>query len=107
ARLSRSFALSEGRLVTTVRMIQSGVRGDRYMDRRDFLKATGSLIAAAPAAAGAQPGRQESRPESRIVLPINRNWRFSRTPSDAARGPRFDDMGFERVVVPHTNVRLP
>src|SRR5262245_39200407 len=73
------------------------------MDRRDFLKATGSLIAVAPGAAGAQP----SRPDSRTILPLNRNWRFSRTPSDAAHAPGFDDTGFARIALPHTNVKLP
>src|SRR5207253_4313366 len=43
----------------------------------------------------------------RLVLPMNRNWRFSRTASEAAHAKDFDDSGFDRVVIPHTNVRLP
>ena len=74
------------------------------MDRRDFLKATGSLLAGAAAAPAAA---QTATPASRTVASINRNWRFSRTPSDAARSPHFDDAGFERIAVPHTNIRLP
>jgi beta-galactosidase len=81
------------------------------MDRRDFLKTTGTLIAgasvvpgmpaasfAADAAAGAQ---------GRMVLPINRNWRYSPTATDAAHGREFDDSHFERITVPHTNKRVP
>src|SRR5437588_7492728 len=37
---------------------------------------------------------------------MNRNWRFSRNSSEAAHAKDFDDSGFDRVVIPHTNVRL-
>ena len=73
------------------------------MDRRDFIKATSGLIAGA----AALPANAQSTSPGRIVYPINRNWRFSRTPSDAARAPRFDDSAFERVTIPHANIRLP
>ncbi|MGA8501894.1 MAG: sugar-binding domain-containing protein, partial [Candidatus Sulfotelmatobacter sp.] len=43
----------------------------------------------------------------RLILPMNRNWRFSRVAVAEARGKDFDDSNFERVVVPHTNIRLP
>ncbi len=79
------------------------------MDRRNFLKTTGTFIAGATIArsalansaaeAGAAPGR--------LVLPMNRNWRFSRTVAEGAHARDFDDSGYERVVIPHTNVRLP
>jgi beta-galactosidase len=42
-----------------------------------------------------------------LLLPINRNWRFSKTFVEGAHSREFDDSGFERVVIPHTNVRLP
>ena len=79
------------------------------MDRRNFLKTTGTFIAGATiarsafanAAGGANPS------QGRIVLPINRNWRYSRSVVEGAHARDFDDSGFERVVVPHTNVRLP
>jgi beta-galactosidase len=76
------------------------------MDRRDFLKTTGTLIASATVTQSVL-GKESSGPEGRITLPMNRNWRYSRTPSDAARERGFDDSKFERVVIPHTNVRLP
>ena len=52
-------------------------------------------LSAAPAAKG------------RVVLPINRRWRYSPKTTDAAHERDFDDSGFARVTVPHTNVRLP
>ncbi|HEY1159380.1 MAG TPA: glycoside hydrolase family 2 TIM barrel-domain containing protein [Terracidiphilus sp.] len=81
------------------------------MDRRDFLKTTGTLIAGAtvtpalPAAGYAA----ESAPTAtgRIVLPINRNWRYNSTATSAARNRDFDDSSFARVTVPHTNLRVP
>jgi beta-galactosidase len=81
------------------------------MDRRDFLKTTGTVIAGATVAAGL-PGSgyaAESAPTAtgRMVLPINRNWRYSPTDTPVAHAREFDDTGFARVTVPHTNLRVP
>src|SRR5207237_6420357 len=43
----------------------------------------------------------------RLVLPINRNWRYSARPPEGFEAPGFDDSGFDKVVIPHTNKRLP
>jgi beta-galactosidase len=80
------------------------------MQRRDFLKTTGTLIAGATlttSALAAETVASKPSADGRIILPINRNWRYSKTPSDAAHAKDFDDSSFERVVVPHTNVSLP
>ena len=77
------------------------------MDRRDFLKTTSTMIAGATLAPSTLAGRAAATSEGRLVLPINRNWRYSRKFAQGAHGREFDDSGFERVVVPHTNVRLP
>jgi beta-galactosidase len=80
------------------------------MDRRDFIKTTGTLIAGASVASGLpNAGYAESGPTAtgRIVLPINRNWRFSPADTAAAHLREFDDSGFARVTVPHTNLRVP
>jgi len=81
------------------------------VDRRDFLVQTGTMIAGATLAprslamgvedqtGGAQQGR--------IILPINRNWRYSSKVVDGGHAIAFDDSGFDHVVVPHTNRRLP
>jgi beta-galactosidase len=79
------------------------------MDRRDFLKTTSTVIAGATLAPGTLAGRAATPPsgDGRIVLPINRNWRYSKTFAQGAHGREFDDSAFDRVVIPHTNVRLP
>ena len=79
------------------------------MDRRNFLKTTGTFIAGAtiarsPFASGAA---EPNAAQGRLVLPMNRNWRYSRTVVKGAHARDFDDSGYERVVIPHTNVRLP
>jgi beta-galactosidase len=79
------------------------------MDRRDFLKTTGTIVAGATVASGLPSYGAESAPVSngRTVLPINRNWRFSPAATPAARARDFDDSSFTRVTVPHTNFREP
>ncbi len=79
------------------------------MDRRDFLKTTSTVLAGATLAPRTFAGRAPapSSNEGRMVLPINRNWRYSKTFAQGAHGRDFDDSGFDRVVIPHTNVRLP
>src|SRR5579864_7409119 len=81
------------------------------MDRRDFLK-TGATLAAGgaiskylPAEAFADENTQQGG--GRLVLPINRNWRYSASLPKGFEAPGFDDSGFEKVVIPHTNKRLP
>jgi len=79
------------------------------MDRRDFLRNAGVLMAGATVAPSALSGVSQASSSSmsgRLVLPMNRNWRFSRNSSEAAHAKDFDDSGFDRVVIPHTNVRL-
>jgi beta-galactosidase len=77
------------------------------MDRREFLRTTGTLIAGASVVPGLQSSStagSSAAHAGRTVLPINRNWRFSPKASPAARERNFDDSGFVRVVVPHTKV---
>jgi beta-galactosidase len=85
------------------------------MDRRNFLK-TGSAAAASAftqsafsqkTLKGDGGSEYHSLAIGRLVLPINRNWRFSPTPSDAGHAKDFDDSSFDQVVIPHTNVTLP
>src|SRR5215469_1284245 len=75
------------------------------MDRRDFLKTTGTLLAAT-----ALPGATALADEpsaGRAVLPLNRGWRFHPSKVAEAHEPGFNDASFERVVIPHTNKPLP
>jgi beta-galactosidase len=80
------------------------------MDRRDFLKTTSTVIAGstlAPALLAGKSVPATSNAGGRLVFPINRNWRYNQTFVEGAHAREFDDSAFERVVIPHTNVRLP
>jgi beta-galactosidase len=79
------------------------------MDRRNFLKSTGTLLAGATLARSSFAGAaaETNSTQGRLVLPMNRNWRYSRKLAEGAHARDFDDSGYERVVIPHTNVRLP
>jgi beta-galactosidase len=81
------------------------------MDRRDFLKTTSTVIAGATLARAAladnSPLPADSKTDGRMILPINRNWRYNKSFVEGAHAREFDDSSFERVVIPHTNVRLP
>jgi beta-galactosidase len=79
------------------------------MDRRRFLERTTAVLAGAALAPTlrAADKTETGAPPGRLVLPMNRNWRFSPKADPRARARDFDDSGFDRVVVPHTNVRLP
>ncbi len=78
------------------------------MDRRDFMKAATTLLASAALhrtdfaqqGAGSENG-------ARLVLPMNRGWRYSPSFVEGGHDLKFDDSRFDRVVVPHTNVPLP
>jgi beta-galactosidase len=81
------------------------------MDRRKFLKQSGTLIAGAALAPYALPeaGAQSaaSTAGARLILPMNRKWRYSRTVVEGGHAKDFDDSNFDQVVIPHTNVPLP
>src|ERR1035437_9356778 len=81
------------------------------MDRRDFLKTTGTIVAGATVASGlpaaGYAAESATTATGRIVLPINRNWRYSPIATAGAHARDFDDTGFARVTVPHTNLRVP
>ncbi|MGB2664648.1 MAG: glycoside hydrolase family 2 TIM barrel-domain containing protein [Candidatus Acidiferrum sp.] len=81
------------------------------MDRRDFIKRTGTVLAGTTLAhrAFAESSLQSgaSLSSGRLILPINRNWRYNRSFVAGAHDLHFDDSSFDRVVVPHTNVKLP
>ena len=77
------------------------------MLRRDFIKTTGTLLAASTLPSAAALASSKDSTETRSILPINRNWHYHPAKVEGAHAPEFDDSSFERVVVPHTNVRLP
>ncbi len=77
------------------------------MDRRDFMKTTGTLIAGAALSNNALAQAASLEKHGRLVLPINRGWRFSPSVVPGGHDPAFDDSNFDRVVIPHTNKTLP
>jgi hypothetical protein len=76
--------------------------------RRDFLKTSCSIAAATVVSGGGAfaTGQRHLEEHSRI-LPLNRNWRYHPAKVEGAESPGFDDSKFERIVIPHTNIRLP
>ncbi len=78
------------------------------LDRRSFLKGTGAVAATATLSSELPAKLLAQAPVAgRQILPINRGWRFRNTATPEARTRDFDDSGFAKVCVPHTNVRLP
>jgi beta-galactosidase len=79
------------------------------MDRRTFLQQTGTLIAGAALTPYAVSDSEQSGSNAagRLILPINRKWRYSRTLAEGGHDKNFDDSKFDQVVIPHTNVPLP
>src|SRR6202522_3547783 len=77
------------------------------MDRRDFMKAATTLLASAALQRTdfAQASGAENR--ARMVLPMNRGWRYSPSFVKSGHDLDFDDSKLAHVVVPHTNVALP
>ncbi len=76
------------------------------MNRRHFLK-TSSVALAGTALTPGMKAQKGSLAAGRSVLPLNRGWRYSPHLVDGGETVNFDDSAFARVVVPHTNVRLP
>src|SRR6266576_2242256 len=80
------------------------------MDRRTFLQQSGTLIAGAaltPYAISKDAAQSDANAAGRLILPINRKWRYSRTQAEGGHDKSFDDSKFDQIVIPHTNVPLP
>jgi beta-galactosidase len=75
------------------------------MHRREFIKFTGTALAASalPASAFALA----SKAADRVILPMNRRWRYHPSKVEGAHLASFNDAAFATVVIPHTNVMLP
>jgi beta-galactosidase len=84
---------------------------ERKMDRRSFIRQTGTIIAGAALAPYALPEADAqgnvSTASGRQVFSMNRNWRYSRHFVEGGHEKDFNDSGFDRVVIPHTNIPLP
>jgi beta-galactosidase len=88
-------------------------RGKR-IDRRRFLEVTGAGVAGATlmsklpthARAGTVSAPVVNSSQRR-VFPLNHNWLYSEKNVAGGTSPRFNDSGFARVTIPHTNKLLP
>ena len=76
------------------------------MIRRDFIKTAGAALAST-ALPGAHAFADGQVAPGRMILPINRNWRYHPSKVSGAESTSFDDSQFARVVIPHTNIELP
>ncbi len=76
------------------------------MLRRDFIKATGTVIAAS-ALPSTVAFAAEQGTRGRTILPMNRKWRYHPSKVEGAHLATFNDAAFESVVIPHSNVNLP
>jgi len=78
------------------------------LDRREFIKTTGTILASVALSDAPSLSRaEELATAGRSILPINRNWRFHPAKIEGAQAVDFDDSKFERIVIPHTNISLP
>src|SRR5947209_2438862 len=80
------------------------------MDRRTFLQQTGTILAGAaltPYAVAKDSKQSDSSSGGRLVLPMNRKWRYSRSVVEGGHDKNFDDSKFDAVVIPPTNIPLP
>ena len=80
------------------------------MDRRTFLQQSGTLIAGtaiSPYVLSQQNAQTDASSAGRLILPMNRKWRYSRSVVEGGHEKNFDDSKFEQVTVPHTNIPLP
>ena len=76
------------------------------MIRRDFIKTAGAVLAST-ALSGSRALAEEQISPGRMILPMNRNWRYSPSKVAGAEAVGFDDSKFQRIVIPHTNIELP
>ena len=84
--------------------------GRKSIDRRSFLKSSGTLVAGAglaKSALAAPKHHAASMAAGRSVHPINRRWRYHPSVVEGAHQPGFDDSAFVEVIVPHSNIPLP
>lgn len=79
------------------------------IDRRKFIKASGAGLAGLtllPQLATAAVGQGATTSQRRIFA-LNHKWLYNDKNLPNGASPRFNDIGFTRVTIPHTNKMLP
>jgi beta-galactosidase len=77
------------------------------MDRRDFMKSATTLLVGATLHRSDFVQTAASENQARLVLPMNRGWRYNPSFVEGGHDLNCDDSRFERVAIPHTNISLP
>jgi beta-galactosidase len=87
---------------------------DSKLNRRNFLKTTAvgaaGLSLLSNSTADAADETTFVLPDSisqRRIIPLNHSWLYSEKSSPEAMQPGFNDKGFTRITIPHTNKMLP
>jgi len=77
------------------------------LDRRRFLQRAGTGLAGLTLLTKLPVHGYEKIVSLRRVYPLNHNWLYREQAQPNATGKAFDDSGFKRVTIPHTNKLLP
>lgn len=78
------------------------------IDRRKFLEATGAGLAGVTLLSQfSKVIAFAANSSQRRVFPLNHKWLYSEKNLPGGTSPRFNDAGFTRVTIPHTNKLLP
>ncbi|HXU22131.1 MAG TPA: glycoside hydrolase family 2 TIM barrel-domain containing protein [Verrucomicrobiae bacterium] len=77
------------------------------MQRRDFLKSSGAVVASGIIGKNALAQTLSASDSGRMMLPINRNWLFRPEAPQGFQARDFNESGFQKVAIPHTNKLLP
>jgi beta-galactosidase len=78
----------------------------KHMDRRNFMKTAATLLVGTALPESGFARTSDSDDRGRLVLSMNRDWRYSPSFVVGGHDLAFDDSQFDRVVIPHTNVPL-
>ncbi|HEU4869274.1 MAG TPA: hypothetical protein VFT08_00315, partial [Pyrinomonadaceae bacterium] len=75
------------------------------LDRRRFLQSAGTGLAGLTLAAKlpVRGSAQSTSSSLRRLYALNHNWLYREQTQPNAAGKVFDDSGFKRVTIPHTN----
>ena len=77
-------------------------------NRRNFIKASSTTLATFALAPNVlSQNKSTASTSQRRILPLNHNWLYSEKNLPGGTATRFNDAGFTRVTIPHTNKMLP
>jgi beta-galactosidase len=79
----------------------------KRIDRRNFIKASGAGIAGITLLPNIGESFAQSPASQRRVFPLNHKWLYSEKNVAGGTSIRFNETGFTRVTIPHTNKMVP